>query len=68
MIDANMINANASSSNTVDSVNAPKAMLLVIQTETVDSDGQVWSVSIMRLTVFHPANRRIQKGIVPKST
>ena len=51
-----------------DIVSAPKAMLLVIQTEAVDSDGQVWSISIMRLTVFHPANRRIQKEIIPKTT
>jgi sugar lactone lactonase YvrE len=43
-------------------------MLLVIQTEAVDSNGQVWSISIMRLTVFHPADRQVQKEIIPKST
>ncbi|MGB8583160.1 MAG: M56 family metallopeptidase [Candidatus Sulfotelmatobacter sp.] len=68
MIDAKIINSNPGASNTVDGARSPKAMLLVIQTEAVDSNGQIWSISIMRLTVFHPANRRIQKGIVPKST
>ncbi|MGA7378649.1 MAG: M56 family metallopeptidase [Candidatus Sulfotelmatobacter sp.] len=68
MIDAKMIDSNSVASNTVDDARSPKAMLLVIQTEAVDSNGQIWSISIMRLTVFHPANRRIQKRIVPKST
>jgi hypothetical protein len=68
MIDARMIDSNSVASNTVDDARSPKAMLLVIQTEAVDSNGQIWSISIMRLTVFHPANRRVQKGIVPKST
>ncbi|MGA9508339.1 MAG: M56 family metallopeptidase [Candidatus Sulfotelmatobacter sp.] len=78
MIDAKMLDAttpavktidsNASASNTFDDVSSPKAMLLLIQAEAVDSDGHVWSISIMRLTVFHPVNRRIQKGIIPKTT
>jgi beta-lactamase regulating signal transducer with metallopeptidase domain len=63
-----MINTNASASNPVDDLSSPKAMLLVIQTEAVDSNGQVWSISIMRLTVFHPADRQVQKEIIPKST
>jgi beta-lactamase regulating signal transducer with metallopeptidase domain len=66
MIDAKMIDSNPGASNTVDDASSPKAMLLVIQTEAVDSNGQIWSISIIRLTVFHPANRRIR--IVPKST
>jgi beta-lactamase regulating signal transducer with metallopeptidase domain len=68
MADAKTIDANASTSNSVDDVSSPKAMLLVIQTDAVDSDGQVWSISIMRLTVFHPVHRQIQKEIIPKST
>jgi hypothetical protein len=66
--DAKTIYANASASNTVDDASSPKAVLVVIQTEAVDSNGQIWSISIMRLTVFHPANRRTQKEIIPKST
>ena len=67
-IDANAIDANASTSNLRGVVSSPKAILLVIQTEAVDSDGQVWSISIMRLTVFHPADRQSQREIIPKST
>jgi sugar lactone lactonase YvrE len=43
-------------------------VFLVIQTEEVDSYGRVWSISVMRLTVFHPVVRQIQKGIIPKTT
>ncbi len=68
MIAPKMVDANASASNSVDDVSSPKAILLVIQTEAVDSDGHVWSISIMRLTVFHPADRQIQREIIPKST
>jgi beta-lactamase regulating signal transducer with metallopeptidase domain len=46
----------------------PRSFLLVIQTEAVDSYGHVWSISVMQLTVFHPVDRQIQKGIIPKST
>ena len=67
-IDEKIIDANASAPNSVDDGNSPKAMLLVIQTETVDSDGQVWSVSIMRLTVFHAIDRQAHKEVIPKST
>ena len=67
-IDANAIDANASTSNLRGVVSSPKAILLVIQTEAVDSDGHVWSISIMRLTVFHPADRQSQREIIPKST
>ena len=68
MIDAKMIEANGSAPESNADVSSPKAMLLVIQTEAVDSDGQVWSISIMRLTVFHPVHRQVQKEIIPKST
>ena len=67
-IDPKTIDANASTSNFGDDVSSPKAMLLVIQTEAVDNNGQIWSISIMRLTVFHPADRQIQREIIPKST
>jgi beta-lactamase regulating signal transducer with metallopeptidase domain len=59
---------NASATDSVDDVNYPQSMLLVIQTEEVDSFGRVWSISVIRLTVFHPVDRQIQKGIIPKST
>lgn len=52
-----------------DNVNAPNSVLLVLQTEQVDDSGQmVWSISVWRLTVFHPADREVRKGIAPKST
>ncbi len=66
--DPKTIDANASTSNFGDDVSSPKAVLLVIQTEAVDNNGQIWSISIMRLTVFHPADRQIQSEIIPKST
>jgi hypothetical protein len=46
----------------------PKAMLLVIETQGVDDSGQVWSIRIVRLTVFHPVDRAVQKQIIPKTT
>jgi beta-lactamase regulating signal transducer with metallopeptidase domain len=67
----------------VDEASYPNAMLLVIQTEQIDSYGRVWSISVMRLTVFHPPDfqeldrqdngrhvldLQMQKGIVPKTT
>jgi beta-lactamase regulating signal transducer with metallopeptidase domain len=55
-------------SNSVSDASYPNAMLLVIQTEEVDSAGRVWSISVMQLTVFHPTIRQVQKGIVPKTT
>jgi beta-lactamase regulating signal transducer with metallopeptidase domain len=75
-----LIKASASVTNSVDddNVSYPNAMLLVIQTEAVDSYGQVWSIRIMQWTVFHPADRQIldreildrqiQKEITPKTT
>jgi beta-lactamase regulating signal transducer with metallopeptidase domain len=59
---------NVSSTNSVDDVAYPTPVFLVIQTEEVDSYGRVWSISVMRLTVFHPVVRQIQKGIIPKTT
>ena len=58
---------NASDTNSID-VSYPKSMLLVIQTEQVDSYGRVWSISVVRLTVFHPVVRPVQKGTIPKTT
>jgi hypothetical protein len=64
---------NVSDSNAVDDANYPQSMLLVIHTEEIDSNGRIWSISVMRLTVFHPADRHVldrqlQKGIIPKTT
>ena len=58
---------NASDTESVD-VSYPKSMLLVIQTEEVDNYGRVWSISVVRLTVFHPVVRQVQKGTIPKTT
>ena len=63
-----MINASASDTKSVDGASYPNALLLVIQTEAVDNYGQVWSIRIMQWTVFHPADRQIQKEIIPKTT
>jgi beta-lactamase regulating signal transducer with metallopeptidase domain len=68
-----LINASASSSTSGNDVSYPNAMLLVIQTEAVDSNGQVWSIRILQWTVFHPMDRlildrQIQKEITPKTT
>jgi beta-lactamase regulating signal transducer with metallopeptidase domain len=75
-----LINASARATTFVDAdnVNYPKATLLVIQTEAVDSYGQVWSIRILQWTVFHPMDRhilgrhildrQIQKEITPKTT
>ncbi|MFZ0419293.1 MAG: M56 family metallopeptidase [Candidatus Sulfotelmatobacter sp.] len=59
---------NVGYTNSVDDVAYPTPVFLVIQTEEVDSYGRVWSISVMRLTVFHPVVRQIQKGIIPKTT
>jgi beta-lactamase regulating signal transducer with metallopeptidase domain len=59
---------NLSYSNSIDEASYPNAMLFVIHTEEVDSEGRVWSISVVQLTVFRPTVRQIQKGIVPKTT
>jgi beta-lactamase regulating signal transducer with metallopeptidase domain len=59
---------NVSYTNSVQDVTYPTPVFLVIQTEEVDSNGRVWSISVLRLTVFHPVVRQIQKGIIPKTT
>jgi beta-lactamase regulating signal transducer with metallopeptidase domain len=63
-----MVNAKAIVSDSESDNDPTQAMLLVIQAQAVDSHGQVWSISIMRVTVFHPVDRQIQKEIIPKST
>jgi hypothetical protein len=51
------------------SVTELNSVFLVMHTEQVDDSGRmVWSVSVWRLTVFHPVDRQVQKGITPKST
>jgi beta-lactamase regulating signal transducer with metallopeptidase domain len=59
---------NLSYSNSEGQAGYPNAMLLVIHTEEADSEGRVWSISVMQLTVFHPTARQIQKETVPKKT
>ena len=50
------------------SVTELNSVFLVMHTEQVDDSGRmVWSISVWRLTVFHPVDR-LQKGITPKST
>jgi len=65
-----LLNANAKISD--DRADLPNAVLVIMQTEQVDEAGRVWSVSIWRLTVYHPTDREmdraVQKGITPKST
>lgn len=65
-----LFNADAKISD--NSADLPNAVLVVMQTEQVDEAGRVWSVSIWRLTVYHPTDRAmdraVQKGITPKST
>jgi len=69
-----LLNANAKISG--DRANLPNAVLVIMQTERVDEAGRVWTVSVWRLTVYHPSegpagretDRADQKGITPKST
>lgn len=50
----------------------PSAFLVVMQTDRFDEYGQVWSVCVWRLTVFHPTEKivspEVRKAIAPKST
>ncbi|MGB8594955.1 MAG: M56 family metallopeptidase [Candidatus Sulfotelmatobacter sp.] len=59
---------NASSDSSSDNVSWPSSVLLVLQTEQVDEYGRVWSICVWHLTVFHPVDREVHKGITPKST
>ncbi|MGA8273097.1 MAG: M56 family metallopeptidase [Candidatus Sulfotelmatobacter sp.] len=48
---------------------SPKSVWLVMRTAQVDDSGQmIWSVSVWHLTVFHPVDQEVHKGITPKST
>ena len=58
----------ATTASSAEDVSYPKAMLLVMRTEAVDESGQVWSISILRLTVFHPVDRTVLDRAVPKQT
>jgi bla regulator protein blaR1 len=49
-------------------VAGPDSVLVVMHTEQVDEYGRVWSISVWRLTVFHPVVQPVQNGIPPKST
>jgi len=57
--------ANASAAGSRSELNS---VLVVMQTEHIDEYGQVWSIYVWRLTVFHPAERQVQGPITPKST
>jgi len=46
-----------------------RSVWLVMRTAQVDDSGQmIWSVSVWHLTVFHPVDQEVHKGITPKST
>jgi beta-lactamase regulating signal transducer with metallopeptidase domain len=64
--EATMLNASANRSR--DSVRAPSSVLLVVHTQQIDEYGQIWNICVWRLTVFHPVDREVHKGITPKST
>jgi bla regulator protein blaR1 len=50
-------------------VGLPNAVFLVMQTQRVDSTGQiVWNFSVWRLTVFHPVEHQVHNAIKAKST
>jgi len=59
----------AHADNSTDRVGAANSVLLLMQTGQIDDSGRlVWSISVWRLTVFHPVDPRVQRGINPKST
>jgi beta-lactamase regulating signal transducer with metallopeptidase domain len=43
-------------------IGAANAMLVVMQSERIDSDGRVWMVSVWQLTVYHPKDRTIDSS------
>jgi beta-lactamase regulating signal transducer with metallopeptidase domain len=46
-----------------------ESVVLVLQTGQLDDSGQmVWNIQVWHLTVFHPVDRQVQKGSIPKST
>ncbi|MFZ0321986.1 MAG: M56 family metallopeptidase [Candidatus Sulfotelmatobacter sp.] len=59
---------NLNFTDSADEASYPNAIVLVFHTEEVDDSGRVWSVSVMQLTIFHPAVRQLQKEIIPKTT
>jgi beta-lactamase regulating signal transducer with metallopeptidase domain len=61
-----MVSASANRSR--DNISEPNSILLVMHTEEIDQYGQVWNICVWRLTVFHPVDREVHKGITPKST
>jgi hypothetical protein len=45
------------------------SLWLVMRTAQVDDSGQmIWSVSVWHLSLFHPVDQEVHKGITPKST
>jgi beta-lactamase regulating signal transducer with metallopeptidase domain len=58
----------ASAHGSTDAAEAPRSVLVVMQTQQVDEYGQVWNVCVWHLTVFHPLRPDLHKGIVPKTT
>lgn len=61
-----MINASAHSST--NNSNELNSILLVVHAQQVDEYGEVWNISIWRLTVFHPVDQEVRKQITPKTT
>jgi beta-lactamase regulating signal transducer with metallopeptidase domain len=56
-----LVMANASSAEWIEERVTPQGVELVVQRQSVDAQGRmVWSLSVYRLTVFHPANAAAQ--------
>jgi beta-lactamase regulating signal transducer with metallopeptidase domain len=54
------------SSETVDGA---QSVLLLMHTVQLDDSGRmIWSISMWQLTVFHPVDPQLQRGINPKTT
>jgi beta-lactamase regulating signal transducer with metallopeptidase domain len=50
-------------------VDGAQSVLLLMRTEQIDDSGRlIWSISMWQLTVFHPVDPQIQRGINPKTT
>lgn len=61
--------AQANGSNSQDEVSRPSSVILVMQTQGVDSSGRTfWNFSVWRLTVFHPVEHQVHDTITAKST
>jgi beta-lactamase regulating signal transducer with metallopeptidase domain len=46
----------------INNVSAANAMLVVMQTERIESDGQVFTISMWQLTVYHPYDHTVDRS------